>query len=103
MPRKSHSSCSMYLYCQTRTTKIILSMPNPQFLCAGLQMVMMFLQASIAVAKRYQATQVSVSNSLKNVPAGYPKKLGSDQFGCWPVGTCAKANVTGLKGDDGCF
>ena len=79
-----------------------LSMLNPLFSCAGLQMEMIFLQASFAGNKQISG---NASVCAKQVAATHLrdtlKTLRSDQIWCWSVGTCAQANVTGSKGGDG--
>ena len=50
--------------CTCRTTDVVANMLNPLFFCVGVQMVMMFLQASCAGKNRFQAKQMSVPNKL---------------------------------------
>ena len=77
-------------------------MLNPRFSCVGLQMVMMFLQASFAGNNKISS---NASVGAKQIMNTYLKdtlrNLRSDQIGCWSVGTCAQADVMGRKVGDG--
>ena len=74
----------------------------PLFSCVGLQMVMMFLQASFAGNNRISGNAgVGAKQIMNTYLKDTLRNLRSDQIGCWSVGTCAQADVTGRKGGDG--
>ena len=77
-------------------------MLNPLFSCGGLQMVMMFLQASFARNNKISGNAgVSAKQIMNKYLKDTLRNLSSDQLGCWSVGTCAEADVTGRTDGDG--
>ena len=100
MPRKNTNSCSMYLFLSdNRSYSKYAESPVFGLGCADGNDV----SASIFCRqqKDFRRHKCLCQTSCKHIPAGYPKSLRSDQIGCWSVGTCAKADMTDLKGGDG--
>ena len=98
MPRKNHASCFMYLYLSDNKRYGEYA-ESPIFLrgCADGSDV---LQASLPVTEDFRQHRCLCQTRYERIPAGHPKNLRPDHIGCWSVGTCAKANVTGLMSGD---
>ena len=100
MLRKNNNSALRVCTCQT--TRVVVSVLNPPFSCVGLQMVMMFLQACFAGNKQISSSAgVGAKQIMNTYLKDTLRNLRSDHIGCWSVGACAQADVTGCKGGDG--